>query len=141
MLATYSVASRSDPSRISGSAMTSKNTSPVLAQPLSYVEFHVLIALAEGPLHGYGIMLDTEERTAGRVTLEPGNLYRALKRMRARGLVDQAAQPSDAEGDDERRRYYRITDVGRRVAADEAHRMSDLVASARARQLVDPEAV
>jgi DNA-binding PadR family transcriptional regulator len=120
--------------------MASKRTSPDPAPPLSYVEFHILLALAEEPRHGYGIMLDTEERTAGRVTLEPGNLYRALKRMRARGLVDRAEQPDDAEGD-ERRRYYRITDVGRRMAAAETRRMAELVEAARARRIVDPEAV
>ena len=117
--------------------MTPKRTSPEPSQPLTYVEFHVLLALADRPLHGYGIMVDTEQRTRGRVTLEPGNLYRALNRMRERGLVDRAEQPPDG-GDDERRRYYRITDRGRRAAADEAHRMSELVASARARRLLDP---
>lgn len=121
--------------------MTQKSTSPGPAQPLSWVEFHILLALAEEPRHGYGIMLDTEQRTGGGVTLEPGNLYRALKRMRARGLVDRAEQPDAAEGDDERRRYYRITDVGRRTAAAETHRMADLVEAARARRIVDAEAV
>lgn len=118
---------------------TSSNAEP--SPPLSWVEFHVLLALAGEPLHGYGIMLDTERRTDGRVALEPGNLYRALKRMRQRGLVDRADPPAGAAADDERRRYYRITDHGRRVAADEALRMSELVATARARRLVDPEAV
>lgn len=107
--------------------------------PLSWVEFHVLLALATEPLHGYGIMLDTEQRTGGRVTLEPGNLYRALKRMQERGLVDRAAEVTSAAGEDARRRYYRITDLGRRVATAEAHRMAELVATARARSLVDPE--
>jgi DNA-binding PadR family transcriptional regulator len=121
--------------------MTPKTASDDPAQPLSYVEFHILLALAEEARHGYGIMLDTGERTGGSVTLEPGNLYRALKRMRARGLVDRAEQPAAAEGDDERRRYYRITDVGRRVAAAETQRMAELVEVARARRIVDPEAV
>ena len=140
MLMTYSVRSTRLP-RIPKNIMAMTSGTPDPAQPLSYVEFHILLALAGGPLHGYAIMRDTEGRTEGRITLEPGNLYRALKRMRARGLVDRAERPADTEGDDERRRYYRITELGRRVAADEATRMSELVASARARHLVDPEAV
>ncbi len=109
------------------------------ALPLSWVEFHILVALAPEPLHGYGIMQDTEARTGGSVTLEPGNLYRALQRMRKRGLVERTERGPGSEREDERRRYYRVTALGRRVAAAETRRMASLVQMATDRSLADPE--
>jgi DNA-binding PadR family transcriptional regulator len=101
--------------------------------PLRPVEFDVLLALVEGPRHGYGILLEVARRAE--VQLEPGTLYRALRRMRKAGLVAHAADPP-GQGDDERRRYYRLTALGRRVAAAEAGRMNTLVLAARASGLL-----
>ena len=103
--------------------------------PLSYVQFNILIALGKSDMHGYAIMQDAEERTSGAVTLEPGNLYRALQRMEANGWVARADRRADPERGGARRRYYTITTLGREVAAHETHRMADLVAAARRRRL------
>jgi DNA-binding PadR family transcriptional regulator len=97
--------------------------------PLRPVEFDVLLALLDEERHGYGILLEVARRSGEQ--LEPGTLYRALRRMVKAGLVAHASAPS-GETDDERRRYYRLTELGRRVAAAEAERMADLVRAARA---------
>jgi DNA-binding PadR family transcriptional regulator len=104
------------------------------ALPLRSVEFDVLLALAGGERHGYGILQEVQERSDGAVVLEPGTLYRALRRMLAAGLVARVATRRDS-GDD-RRRYYRLTDMGRRVAAAEAARLAELVLAARSRGLL-----
>lgn len=96
-------------------------------------DFHILLALAAGPLHGYGIMKDVERDTGGEVTLEIGSLYRLLARLATEGLIDDVAGP------DERRRYYRITAAGRRALKSEAARLANVVTLVRARKLL-PEA-
>jgi DNA-binding PadR family transcriptional regulator len=102
--------------------------------PLRPVEFDVLLALAGGERHGYGILQEVQERSDGAVALEPGTLYRALRRMLGAGLVARsAARRGD---DDDRRRYYRLTELGRRVAAAEASRLAGLVLAARSRGLL-----
>jgi DNA-binding PadR family transcriptional regulator len=93
-------------------------------------EFHVLLALMGGPRHGYGLMQDVEELSAGQLRLGPGTLYTAIKRLRANGLISEC----DADGD--RRRCYRLTPKGKSVASDEARRWSDLVRAARKRGLL-----
>jgi DNA-binding PadR family transcriptional regulator len=104
--------------------------------PLSPAVFHVLLALADAERHGYGIIKEVEARTDGRVRLGPGTLYGSIKRMLEQGLVAESDERPDAELDDERRRYYRLTDFGRRVAAAEAERLAGLVKVARAKQLL-----
>jgi DNA-binding PadR family transcriptional regulator len=99
--------------------------------PLKPADFHVLLALSDGPRHGYGIMKDVERESAGEVRLEIGSLYRLLDRMLDEGLLEGFAQP-----DDERRRYFRITRLGRRVLRSEARRLESLVALMRARNLL-----
>lgn len=99
--------------------------------PLRPVEFHVLLALGNGERHGYGILQEAMRRSGGALFLEPGTLYRALRRMLRAGLVAESKGPARSD-DDERRRYYRVTGLGRRVAAAEAERMSALVLAARA---------
>jgi DNA-binding PadR family transcriptional regulator len=101
--------------------------------PLRRVEFEVLLALVPGERHGYGILLEVARR--GALQLEPGTLYRALRRMLTAGLVAHASSPA-GQTDDERRRYYRLTELGRRVAAAEAERMAALVRAARTRGLL-----
>lgn len=114
-----------------------RTLSPGSFLPLRTVEFHILLALAPGARHGYGILQDTLRRTGGQLLLEPGTLYRALRRLLAGGLVEEG-EPEVGEGDrdDDRRRYYRLTGLGRRVAAAEVERMTALVAAARASGLV-----
>jgi len=91
--------------------------------------FQILIALADQPLHGYGIMLDIAERSDGKVKLSPGTLYGSIKQMLEDGLIEEVARrPAD---DDERRRYYRLTREGREAARQEMGRMSALLDHAR----------
>jgi DNA-binding PadR family transcriptional regulator len=103
---------------------------------LTPVEFHVLVALAGDERHGYAIMQDVERFTGGEVRLEAGTLYRALHRMLANGWVAECARRPAADLDDARRRYYRLTPLGRRVASAEAERLAQLVAAARAHRLL-----
>lgn len=104
--------------------------------PLRPVEFHVLLSLSQGERHGYGIMLDAENRTGGALVLQIGTLYRALQRMKAAGLIDDSDRRPAAEADDERRNYYAITPLGRSVAEAEAGRLAALLREARAGGLI-----
>lgn len=110
------------------------SSSPPDPAPLRPVEFEILLSLAPGDRHGYGIIQETEARTGGAVRLETGTLYRALRRLVDAGLVKPSGPRVDAA--DERRRNYTITARGRAVAATEAARMARLVASARAVHLL-----
>ncbi len=100
-----------------------------MASSLKPADFHILLALAEGPRHGYGIMKEVERESNGGVRLEIGSLYRLLARMLDAGLIEEA------DGD-ERRRYYRISRLGRRVLKAEAGRLAGLVELFRARKLL-----
>lgn len=104
--------------------------------PLKPVVFQVLLSLAEQELHGYGLVQDIASRTSARLQLEPGNLYRSLRAMLDDGLIAESSRRPAPDLDDERRRYYRITPLGRKVAAAEAARLDELVREARARKLV-----
>jgi DNA-binding PadR family transcriptional regulator len=104
--------------------------------PLPAAVFHVLIALADRDRHGYSIMQDVATRTAGKVQLSPGTLYSSIRRMLEQGLIEELAESPDPSSTDERRRYYRLTRFGRRVAAAEVERLSALVQQARATGLV-----
>lgn len=99
--------------------------------PLRPVELHVLLSLGTRPRHGYGVMQDAEARTGEEVIPDVGTLYRALRRMVERGLIEPAEAPDGAAGD-ARRVYYALTPLGREVAAAEARRLSSLVDAARA---------
>jgi DNA-binding PadR family transcriptional regulator len=100
-----------------------------MAGPLKPADFHILLALAEGPCHGYGIMKEVERESNGDVRLEIGSLYRLLARMLDSGLLEEV------DGD-ERRRYYRLSRLGRRVLKAEAERLAGLVELFRARKLL-----
>ncbi|MFL5580180.1 MAG: PadR family transcriptional regulator [Gemmatimonadaceae bacterium] len=103
--------------------------------PLPPATFHILLSLAEGDRHGYGIIQDVEQRTGGELRLSAGTLYRSIQRLLEQGLlVESTRRPAPAE-DDERRRYYRLTPFGTAVARAEARRLSELVRMARARGL------
>jgi DNA-binding PadR family transcriptional regulator len=101
--------------------------------PLKPVVFQVLLSLTEGERHGYAIVQDIAQRTSARLRIEPGNLYRSIKWMLDRGLIEESERRPAADLDDERRRYYRLTRFGHRVAEAEAIRLRAVVADARRR--------
>jgi DNA-binding PadR family transcriptional regulator len=100
--------------------------------PISPQVFHILLALATGDQHGYAIMQDVLSRTGGKLRLSPGTLYGSMKRMLEQGLVTELRVNQRPKDDDERRRYYRLTPLGRKVACTEAERMAALLEQARA---------
>lgn len=109
-----------------------KNTQAPLTPPV----FHILLALTGEELHGYGIMLDVARQTDGELQLGPGTLYGCLKRMLAAGLVTESDERPDPALDDERRRYYRVTELGQHVVRAEARRLENAVSEARAKRLL-----
>jgi DNA-binding PadR family transcriptional regulator len=108
--------------------------------PLQPAVFHILMALAEDDRHGYAIIQNVAERTGGTVRLSAGTLYRSIQRMLEEGLLVEIDDRPDPDEDDERRRYYRITTLGRKVARAEAQRLIDLVEMARASGFVPKRA-
>lgn len=104
--------------------------------PLTPAEFHILLALADGERHGYAIMREVSDRSRGRQRLGPGTLYRAIARLLEAGLIEASDIRPDPALDDQRRRYYQLTPLGRRAAGAEALRMERLVDEARARRLL-----
>jgi DNA-binding PadR family transcriptional regulator len=116
--------------------MKESNHDPESLLPLSPAVFHILLALADGERHGYGIMQEVKFRTEGRVRLGPGTLYGAIKRLLEKGLIEEANERPDPKLDDERRRYYRLTEFGLRVLRAEAARLTSLVRQAEAKQLL-----
>jgi DNA-binding PadR family transcriptional regulator len=110
-----------------------KSRSPQELLPLTPPVFHILLALAGEDRHGYGIMQDVARQTNDALQLGPGTLYGCLKRMLAAGLVEEAEERSDPALDDERRRYYRMTSLGRRTVRAEAQRLAGAVTVAMSR--------
>jgi DNA-binding PadR family transcriptional regulator len=104
--------------------------------PLTPAVFHIMLALAEGEAHGYGIMLEVDRITQGALRIGPGTLYRSIQRMLVDGLIVERKEAVDPEVDDERRRYYRLTEFGLEVARAEAQRLSALVNAASERGLL-----
>jgi DNA-binding PadR family transcriptional regulator len=98
--------------------------------------FEVLVSLADGEKHGYAILKEVARRTEGRVTLSAGTLYALIRRFVAEGLIVESAARPDPALDDERRRYYGLTEFGRRVARAEALRMERALALAREKRLI-----
>ena len=111
--------------------MSARIANPDRFLPLKPVAFQILLSLADGERHGYGITQDIAGRTSARMRLEPGNLYRSLKTMLDDGLLEESERRPAPDLDDERRRYYRITPLGRKVAAAELARLEAVVAEAR----------
>jgi DNA-binding PadR family transcriptional regulator len=101
--------------------------------PLTPAMFQVLVALADGEKHGYAVIKEVARRTDGKVTLRAGTLYTVIRRFVDDGLIAESAERPDPALDDERRRYYRLTERGRAVAVAEARRMADTLAQARAK--------
>jgi DNA-binding PadR family transcriptional regulator len=108
---------------------------PAELLPLPAPVFHILVALADGERHGYGIMRDADERTGGALRLSPGTLYGSIRRMLEQGLIEEVDRRARAT-DEERRRYYRLTKFGRRTAEAEASRLAELLRQARAHGLL-----
>jgi DNA-binding PadR family transcriptional regulator len=104
--------------------------------PLHRDTFHVLVSLADRDRHGYSILLDVAERTGGALRLSPSSLYASIKRLMDQGLIEELAERPDPDEDDERRRYYRLTRLGRKVAEVEARRLERLLSDARAMGLL-----
>lgn len=114
--------------------MSPKRPIPAATLPLKADVFMVLLSLLDGDRHGYAIIQDAEQRSGGTVRLQPGALYRLLKRLLEEGLVEEISQ--DGSGDD-RRRVYRITHFGAQTASAEARRMAGLVEDSKAHDLLD----
>jgi len=104
--------------------------------PLPQAAFHILVALAQGDRHGYAIMQDVAAGTGGNLKLNPGTLYTTIRRLLEQGLVIELDERPDPEEDDERRRYYRLSDLGRQVAKAEAARLRQTLAFARQAGLI-----
>jgi DNA-binding PadR family transcriptional regulator len=104
--------------------------------PLPTAVFHILVALADRDRHGYSIMQDVAQRTDGKVRLSAGTLYSAVRRMLEQGLIAELRDSPDPANDDERRRYYRLTRLGRDVAIAEARRVTAMLTQARATGLI-----
>jgi len=113
-----------------------KLTDPQSLLPLTPSVFQIPLALSDRERHGYAIMREVETQTGARLRLGPGTLYGCLKRMLAAGLVEESEERPDPDLDDERRRYYRITDLGNRVTRSEAQRLEAAVSAARAKKLL-----
>jgi DNA-binding PadR family transcriptional regulator len=111
-------------------------TDPASLLPLTPAVFHILLALADEERHGYGIMQDIETRTKGTVRMGPGTLYGSIKRMMLDRLIEESDERPDPDLDDERRRYYRLTALGRGVVEAEAARLQQLVRIAKSKNLL-----
>jgi DNA-binding PadR family transcriptional regulator len=111
---------------------------PAEVLPLTPAVFQILLALTDGERHGYAIMQEVAHASAGTIRLGPGNLYRTLRSLAQQGLVEESEERPDPAEDDTRRRYYRLTAFGRRVAIAETQRLAQVVALARSKPLLGP---
>jgi DNA-binding PadR family transcriptional regulator len=109
--------------------------------PLTPAVFNILLALADGEKHGYGIMLEVEANTKRQVIMGPGTLYGSIKRMLKAGLIDESDERLDPQMDDQRRRYYCLTGLGRRVLNLEAERLASQVMVARAKNVLTMDSI
>ena len=105
--------------------------------PLTPAVFHILLALSDGEKHGYAIMRVVEETSEGRMVLGPGTLYGAIKRLLKTNFITESDYRPDPVIDDSRRRYYKLTDLGRVVLTAEIERLANLVEHARRKDLLD----
>jgi DNA-binding PadR family transcriptional regulator len=104
--------------------------------PLPSAAFQILLALVGKDLHGYGIMRNVAEQTEGRMRLGPGTLYSSIQTLLEEELIEEIDYPRDPNVKDERRRYYRLTSAGRKLARSEAERLADLLRVARAKNIL-----
>jgi DNA-binding PadR family transcriptional regulator len=104
--------------------------------PLPAAAFQILLALVGEDLHGYGIMRNVAQQTEGRMRLGPGTLYTSIQNLLEEELIEEIERPRDPSAKDERRRYYRITSSGRKLARTEAERLADLLRVARVKNIL-----
>lgn len=115
--------------------------------PLSPIDLQILLVLSQADVHGYGLMKAVEEQSAGKVRLEVGSLYRVIKRLLGSGLIEEAGDGTHAAGEKtasrgpKPRRFYRVSEFGREVAAAEAGRLSEVLETARAQALIGEKKV
>jgi DNA-binding PadR family transcriptional regulator len=114
--------------------------SPDSFLPLPRDTFHILVSLADRDRHGYSVMRDVAERTDGALRFSPSSLYSSIKRLLGQGLIEELDERPDPRNDDQRRRYYRLTPLGRRVATAEALRLQRLLSDAKATGLLPKKA-
>jgi DNA-binding PadR family transcriptional regulator len=107
-------------------------------EPLTPAVFQILLALADGERHGYDIMREAAASTNGKMQMGPGTLYGSIKRMQRAALIEESDERPDPALDDARRRYYRLSELGRKVLAVEVERMAHLVEAARQKGLLAP---
>lgn len=118
--------------------MASSHRDPEELLPLTPAAFHILLSLADGERHGYSIMREILAQTGGKLRVGPTTLYRSIKHLLEAGLIEESDERPDPALDDERRRYYRLTDFGYRVTVAEVRRLDEVLAVARAsRRLCD----
>lgn len=116
--------------------MQSDQTDPDTLLPLTPAIFNILLALADGERHGYSIMQEIAHQTRGKLRIGPTTLYRSIKRLLEDGLIVESDERPDPSLDDERRRYYRLTGLGQRVAVAEINRLEQTLAVARSKSLL-----
>jgi DNA-binding PadR family transcriptional regulator len=109
--------------------------------PLPTAAFHILLSLADEDLHGYAIMRRVEEQTGGRMRLGPGTLYSSIQSILEAGFVEEIEGNAESEPGHERRRCYRLTPTGRKLAQAEAGRLADLLRFARAKKILSGDYV
>jgi DNA-binding PadR family transcriptional regulator len=109
--------------------------------PLPSAAFHILLSLADEDRHGYGIMRQVEQQTDGRMRLGPGTLYSSIQALLEEGLIQEVDVREESEPSRERRRYYRLTSAGRKVARAEAEKLAGVLRVARAKKLLKGEYV
>ena len=107
--------------------------------PLTPALFHVLLALADGEKHGYVISKEIARRTNNEVKLSTGTLYGVIKRLLDDSMIEESEERPDFSLDDQRRRYYRLTKLGKAVAEAEAERMERVLALARSKHVLGPQ--
>jgi DNA-binding PadR family transcriptional regulator len=116
--------------------MTEVLQNPEEFTPLTPAVFNILLALADGEKHGYGIMQEVEANTKGQVLMGPGTLYGSIKRMLQADLIEESDERADPQMDDQRRRYYKLTALGRRNLRMEAERLASQVQIARTKNIL-----
>jgi DNA-binding PadR family transcriptional regulator len=105
-------------------------------QPLTPAVFRILLALTDGEKHGYAIMKEVEMETNGQIKMGPGTLYGSIKRMLAAGLIEERGQHPDPDLGDERRKFYWLTPLGRKVVGMESRRLAEVVRVAREKHVL-----
>ncbi|GLV60687.1 PadR family transcriptional regulator [Dictyobacter sp. S3.2.2.5] len=121
--------------------MGSDREVPEVRLPLTPAVFHILLALADGERHGYSIMQEIAAQTQGKLRIGPTTLYRSIKRMLEDGLIEETDERPDPALDDERRRYYRLTELGLQVVRAEVQRLALAVEVARQKPLLGDAAL